>query len=707
MKSHLITASLCLLTIICQSTVVFADYSRQDDFFSMSPAQLAEISVTIASQSPKTINQSAAVTSVITAEQIKAMGATELHEILETVPGMHVGTQTGNGDYYYSSRGINNGDNSQILLMMNGTRITTPYRGSLMTGFQLPVDAIQRLEIIRGPGSALYGADAFAGVVNIITKKAGDMAGGKLGVRAGNWDSQSAWAQQGGQWSGWDVAGSVQYQHSNGDTGQVVISDAQSAFDQKYGDHSSLAPGALANRNQTINAHVNMQRKHWQLGFWGIGGEGGTKAGLAGALDPTGVIQNQQFLGDVRFSSEDSFQAWEWLAHFSYLYSHVDTKAQLFQPNSSLLVDGNGDLISRLDFIPGKSLFFSAGAINHSGQTDQIPSFELSSIYRGMDQHEMLFNTAVRVEETTVTELKNYGDGVSSSGDLVDVTGTPYVYLPNVSRTVTSLALQDEWKLAEHWQLTSGVRYDHYSDFGSTVNPRLALVWDISTQLTTKMLYGRAFRAPNFIEQYLHHNPIVIGNDQLQPETINTVEWAFDYRPNTTLRTAVNIYYYQIDNLIAVDTDASKTFKYENSGSQDAYGTEFEWNWELSESVNLAGNYAWQHARNNLNGSRIGGVPEHHIYTSLQWHFLPKWHIQPQVNWVGSRIDTYIPSRTLPDYETVDFTLQGKKLFGRLNVAASLKNAFDSQRLELAPLQHALNLPLPGRSFYFEASVDF
>ena len=117
------------------------------------------------------------------------------------------------------------------------------------------------------------------------------------------------------------------------------------------------------------------------------------------------------------------------------------------------------------------------------------------------------------------------------------------------------MVAQDEWQIADDWQLTAGVRYDDYSDFGGTVNPRVALVWDINEQITSKLLYGKAFRAPNFQEQRIQNNPVVLGNKNLNPETIHTYEWALDYRPFSSLRTAVNLYYYQINNLISAVPD--------------------------------------------------------------------------------------------------------------------------------------------------------
>ncbi|MGZ8224816.1 MAG: TonB-dependent receptor plug domain-containing protein, partial [Methylobacter sp.] len=142
-----------LAILFCSGLAVTqANAEEVDDFFSMSPAELAAIPVAIATGTPKPIFQSAAVTSVITAEQIKSMGATELHEVLETVPGVHASLQENSYDYNYSIRGIRSGANSQVLMLLNGTRITTPFQGTLMTGTELPIEAIQRVEVIRGPG---------------------------------------------------------------------------------------------------------------------------------------------------------------------------------------------------------------------------------------------------------------------------------------------------------------------------------------------------------------------------------------------------------------------------------------------------------------------------------------------------------------------------------------------------------------------------
>jgi iron complex outermembrane receptor protein len=680
--------------------------------FEMTLAELAATTVTIATGTPKTVFRSAAITSIVTSEQIKSMGATELHEVMETVPGIHASLQTSTYDYSYSLRGIRNATNSEMLMMVNGTRINNPFRGSTMSHFELPLEAVARVEVIRGPGSALYGADAFAGVINIVTKKAKDINGTKLGVRAGDANTQSGWGQHSANWAGWDIAASLQYQHTDGDPNRIIYSDAQTNLDKVFGTHASNAPGKYQGRYETLDAHLNLQRKHWDIDFWSFSAlDTGTRAGGNTSLDAYGGSEGQQYLSDVRFSTEDWFKELELTAHLSYLHTNFRAQGEAFPDNTQLpLVNGN--------FINDPHLprtLFPDGVYNTIGRIENIPSIELSSIYKGFDNHILRLGTSFRYEQISTREAKNYGTGVISgspkvvSGALTDVTNTPYVYLPNINRSIFSGVLQDEWQFADNWQLTAGVRYDHYSDFGSTINPRAALVWDINKQITTKLLYGKAFRAPSFSEQANQNNPVLLGNKDLKPETINTFEWAIDYRPVKSLRTAVYVYYYQIKDLIAAVPDVGKTSAtFQNSGKQNGYGGEFEWNWQANEKWSVMGNYSWQHAMNEETHTRVTYVPEHHIYTAVSWQFLPKWQLQPQINWIGRRIAATGDTRPLKDYETIDLTLRGKKLFDHLNVSASIRNLLDARNnFEVAPTSLPQNIPMPSRLFYLEASINF
>jgi outer membrane receptor for ferrienterochelin and colicin len=716
MKNNWVTVSLCItFQLIFGSTLSHAS-EEVEDYFSMTPAELAAVPVTIATGTPRPNFKSAGSTSVITEEQIRSMGATELHEIMETVPGIHTSLQPITNDYNYTVRGIANQTNSQMLILLNGTRITSPFQGSTASSLDLPVAAIQRVEVVRGPGSAVYGADAFAGVINVITKKANDIDGTQLGVRAGNWDSQSGWGQHGGHWAGWNVAASIQYQHTQGDLGRILQEDTQTINDRALGTKASLAPGPMNTRYKSLNTHLNLQRKHWDIGFWAFNGfDTGTRIGGAGALDPKGVADNDQYLGDIRFSTEDWFDDWEFLAHLSYLHSDVSARVNLFPDNAVLPIGVDGEIAK-----PGNRfspVLFPDGVIEGVRHVQRIPSFELSSVYKGLAKHLLRFSAGFRYEEIVVYSQSNYGYGVLNwpnlpavvDGSLTDKTGK-YAFLKDTNRAIGSLVLQDEWQIADDWHLTAGLRYDQYSDFGSTFNPRFALAWDINEQLTSKLLYGKAFRAPSFTELGTQNNPVLLGNPNLKPELINTVEWAFDYRPFSSFRTGLNLYYYHISDLITTRRTGGKNNTisiYDNFGNQDGYGTELEWNWKVTDQWSLAGNYAWQHTHSERTKSSVSGVPDHHVYLASIWQFMPNWQFQSQLNWVGGRTRDAKDTRPLNDYETVDFTLNGKKLWGHVNLAASLRNVFNNRGLEPARPELPMNVPLAGRSFYFQASVDF
>lgn len=674
-----------------------------DDLMELSPAQLADISVSIASGTMKSLSHSAAVTSVITAEQIKAMGATELHEILETVPGMHVTIQPVTNDYNYSMRGIRNDANAEVLLMMNGTRFSVPYQGTHMAGMIIPVQNIQRIEVIRGPGSALYGADAFAGVINIVTKKAADLDGVTIGARGGNADTKSSWGQYGGQWQGWDVAASLQYSHNGVDPDRVIQADALT------GTGFSSAPGPMQTENERWNGHLNLQRKHWDLSFWAFNeADAGFRAGTAGALDNKGRLNGSNYLADVRYSTEDDLRDWELQPHASFLHTDVNANIYNTPPGSVLPIDANGNVNpSSPNFVS-----FPDGMRFNTGIKNTVANFELTSIYKGFTDHLLRVVTGFRYEELNTREARNFGAGIldvpilpSTAGGLQNLTGTPFTFLDDHHRNIWSMALQDEWQLAEDWHLTTGLRYDHYSDFGSTWNPRAALIWDINPRLTGKVLYGQAYRAPSFLEQYQQNSALFTGNPSLKPETIETTELAFDYRPTNNLRTTLNLFHYEIRDLIGVELVAPITAA--NTSGQQAYGSEFEWDWKFLPEWTLRGNYAWQYASNQNDSSRVSNVPEHHVYSALAWSFLPGWQIQTQINWVGHRLSSPGDTRTLPDYETIDLTLNAKRLFGHLDLTASARNLFDSHGREAAVSSYPNNLPIPGQSFYFEASIHF
>src|SRR5450759_2515995 len=156
------------------------------------------------------------------------IAAADLDEVLETVPGLHVARSPLGYNPIYTIRGISTQYNPQVLMLVNGIPITGVTFGdrSIIWG-GMPVENIARIEVIRGPGSALYGADAFSGVINIITKTAADINSTQAGLRAGSGNSRDAGGQHGGAWGSFDAAAYLRVGHTDGQH-QIIAADAQS-----------------------------------------------------------------------------------------------------------------------------------------------------------------------------------------------------------------------------------------------------------------------------------------------------------------------------------------------------------------------------------------------------------------------------------------------------------------------------------------------
>lgn len=603
----------CLYVTTASSAYAAEDYSLEPDntFDDFASYYGDEEFISIATGSKKPVYKAPSVASVITASQLKELGATNLNDALETVPGLHVALSSlSRLDSVYSIRGLHTGINPQVLMLINGIPFPYAYTGARPALFQMPVTAISRIEILRGPGSAVYGADAFSGVINIITKEAGEIDGTHVGARYGSFDSHELWLQHGRSYGPWDIAFSFNYQDSDGDTGRKVSSDFQTTLDQIFGTNASLAPDVLSTRYTRYDTHLEIKRQDWSLRLWNWKlHDAGIGAGGAQALDPHGRQDVDQFLADLGYKNERLHPDWTFEANTSYLYRYNETQFTLLPPGAVVPIGNDGNL----DFVtPAGIVAFPDGIHGNPSGTDNQIALDLATIYTGWKSHRLRLGAGIRYLRYHPEEEKNFGPGVIDGsvtpvdGRLTDVSGTPYLFSPIKSRTVRYLSLQDEWAFAPDWELTAGMRYDHYSDFGQTINPRLALVWEARYNLTAKLLYGSAFRAPSFGEFSAINNPVTLGNEDLDPETIDTLELAFDYRPTFDIQTKLSLFGYRAKDLINYVSDAGATTKTaQNSGDQDGYGFELEASWKILDNLTVSGNYAWQHSEDHNTHDRV------------------------------------------------------------------------------------------------------
>ncbi len=708
----LLALTVCLLILHLARAVAQTQEQEEEDLLFLYGD---EEMISIATGSRQTIAKAPAVATVITAEDIKAMGATDLDEVLETVPGLHIARSVTGYNPIYTIRGIFSQFNPQVLVLINAIPITNLFvgdRNQIWGG--MPVEAIARIEVIRGPGSAIYGADAFAGVINIITKTKQDIKQPEFGVRGGSFDTWDAWALAGGTWAGFDVALMLEYHDTDGQRETIDV-------DSVFGTDASLAPGSVNLQRENFDARLDIARGNWRLRAglqrrrdWGNG------AGIAQALDPNNRFASDRWNVDLTYHNPNFADDWDVTTQLSYFDTseEVERDLLLFPPGTLLPIgsDGNINPVDRVGFVS-----FSDGFIGNPEVFERHTRFNVSAFYTGFERHLIRLGAGFHHGDLHETrETKNFGPGVIDGtvspidGTLTNVSDTPFIFLREDDRQNYHFFLQDVWSLANDWELTAGVRYDDYSDFGDTINPRLALVWSTRHDLTTKVLYSRAFRAPAFAETRNINNPVTLGNPDLDPETIETLELAFDYRPTDALRFGLNLFGYRWNDIIRFVADpGATTSTAQNTDEQTGVGLELEADWRLTQSLRLRGNYAYQKSTDEAADEDAGNTPHHQLYLRADWEFLPNWHFNSQLNWVIDRERAPGDSRPdIDDYSLVDVTIRRKAIKDHWEVAFAVRNLFDTDAREPSPAGVPAapipdDLPLAGRSFFGEIRYHF
>ena len=329
-------------------------------------------------------------------------------------------------------------------------------------------------------------------------------------------------------------------------------------------DPDRLTPYGVMDRVRELdNFHLtaeygNFSFKNW---YWHIKQKMGIGAGIIGNESDRDISDALKFQLNWENKISENLQA-----SYDVSFSHIELDAsfQLFPPGVWPVGDDGNLLVPPFTFVN-----FPDGVIGEPKLTSERTKFNSALVYSKGEEHRFRIGFGYeQAELVEVREFKNFGPGVLDvnnipqdpdfpdepllpvSDVIVDVTGTPSVYTPEYTRELWYISLQDEWRFAKNWELTAGIRLDDYSDFGSTTNPRVALVWNSSDSITSKLLFGTAFRAPKSSEVAFINNPTTIGNPNLDPEKIKTLELGFDYRPVDEFYGQLNIFRYEAEDLI-------------------------------------------------------------------------------------------------------------------------------------------------------------
>ncbi|WP_108444980.1 TonB-dependent receptor domain-containing protein [Halomonas denitrificans] len=565
------------------------------------------------------MSEAPASISVITREELAQKRVTSLADALRGVEGVDVGGQVGKtGGRNIRIRGL---PSDYTLILIDGRRqntagsVTPNGFGETATSFFPPVSSIERIEVIRGPMSTLYGSDAMGGVINIITRRVGREWGGTVEAEATlnehdeYGDSRATSLYASGplvddtlglqvRWRLYDRdASNLTYTEADGTEVPVSQRGPSPVEGDVYSLGARLSLTPSAEHDLWLDAETSRQRYHnddCQLGTL----DGRTRSC---APDPG---QAKGYADELRFEREQ------------LAIGHTGRFAAGTLESS--LMRNTTETVGRT--IPG---------------TFGEPYAAFPGIVGG-DAREL---------ETTNTVLDSkfvmpLGDHVTTlGGQWMDAELTDGLATEEFAQTTWALFVEDEWWLADDWALTLGGRYDHHDAFGSQFNPRGYLVWSATEQWTLKGGISRGYKTPTLNALHAGINGVTgqgtvltIGNPDLEPETSTSSELSAQFDDGDGFMASATLFHTRFDDKIAAGPDivvsgdpAIPDGVYArdiNVDEAETRGLELATRLRLAPAWHLSANYTYtdsEQKSGEQKGEPLTDTPEHAVNATLRW----------------------------------------------------------------------------------------
>jgi iron complex outermembrane receptor protein len=596
----------------------------------LSIEELLNVEVYSASKFVQKITEAPASVTIVTHEDIKRYGYRTLADILRSVRGMHISYDR--NYMYLGVRGFGRtGDfNGRFLLLLDGYRLNDTIFDSAYIGTEFPLDVslIDRVEVVRGPGSSIYGSNAVFGIINVITRHGSAVDGVELSGEVASFGTDKERVSWGGR---------------RDDGVEWLLSASRYRSDGQDLDFPEFDGTA---RNLDHDRYDNLFGKLTWGGFSLTSAWSSRTKGIPTASYDT-------VFNDSRAETLDGV-AFVDLGYYRKASRRWDVDTHVFY--GQYVYDGVYPYIYE------------------AGEPATLNTDETQADWWGVE-----VKLVGRLDRHTLVLGSEYQDNFRQDQSNYDDIDPRDVYLDDKrSSTRAGFYLQDEAVLREGLRLSAGLRYDDYSTVGSTINPRLGLIWNPVTETTLKLLYGTAFRAPNTYELNYAVEPQK-ANPNLDPEKITSYELVleFQYRPDSRLTVA--IYRNMISDLINQVTDpADDMIVFENTGKAETKGIEFEAERLLSGGSHLRASYALQNARDGETGERLVNSPRHLAKLN---YAVPMFG---EGTWAGLELQYTGARQTLGGdtsggYTLANLTLTSRHQTSGLEVSASVYNLFDTE----------------------------
>jgi len=557
-------AGACLASALVTPATVAAQAAQAPPLKDKSLEELLALevaSVVGAAKHEQRVTEAPSSVTVVTAADIRTFGWRTLADVLRSVRGFYT---TDDRNYtYLGVRGFGRPTdyNNRVLVMLDGHRLNDNIYDAAGIGTEgvVDLDLVDRIEVIRGPGSALYGTSAFFAVVNVITRRGGAIGGVELGAEAGLAQTYRARATAGWAWA---------------DRGDLLISasrlergGAAELYFPEF-DRSETGGGRVFDMDGDEATSLLVNARAGRLKIQGAFSSR-TKTVPTAAWDT-------QF-GDPRFQTTDT-RGW--------LDATVD------QAIGNTLVAGRA-YVDRM----GYEGTYPSGddSLNMDSSAGLWIGGEMSAARRLGRRHRVTVGVEQRFN------LRQVQDNWDEPSKVV------YIHDSRTSQQA-AVFVQDEVTLSRRWTATLGARCDWWSVGPGSLRPRAGLVYRTDRDLAVKFLYGEAFRAANIYELYYTENESR-ANPDLVPERLTTSEVVFEQYIAGRVRLTAAGFATRINDLID-QSDTTDAVMHVNRGSAGATGVEAEAEYRSASGVLARGSIVAQRATDRASGESLSNAPE-------------------------------------------------------------------------------------------------
>lgn len=602
--------------------------------------------------------------SVLHGNDLLKRGIRTVYEALSLVPGVET-SASHDGQLQVIVRDVGKTFSSgKVKYLLNGVPYNTTLNGAANV-LSIPINLVNRIDVIRGPGSAVYGEFASVGVINIITNKAQQDAFGYYGTNS----SYTLGGQYANQYADSDISLALGFSYQNKKGGDIDAGpDILATSPRPQFRNLSNSPGPINDKEENKVFLFDVGYKNFNLNWQYTERDFGDYFGAANALP----VPEQKIIREVTTQNVELSHKWEIEKtsksnlKLGWFQLDMDSQQQQLFPDGFPLPDQEGNPT----FGP------VLGAPNYVEDKYYV---NLDFNYIGIQQHDMLFGVNYsNTEQGETYAVRNYyvDDGRPVRIPNGRYTGDYNWIAEGLSRRVFALYAQDQYSISNRWTLTAGLRWDDYSDIGSDVTPRLAAVYQLADYQTIKAQYAESFRPPTFLEMYVQNNAVVSGNPNLKSEHLSNIELGYVFNDGLTIARAT-IFYYDLKDLIAIDTTSNM---YKNQGEINGRGVELEYIQQLARQVNLDSNLSYTHADSD-NGQQIPGVAQLMANLGVIYQPIRDVSLNAQYRYVGERARQEGDSRgALRGYGLFDITAsQANFLTKGLVIRFSVKNLFDQK----------------------------